>query len=384
MFNSFSGISDKLSMAIGDKLSCERMPPIRTADFILTEACTLHCDYCFIAGKNPDRRMSWNVARAAVDWLLNSSGDEETIQLTFFGGEPLLEFDLMRRITDYANKYAKAIQKHMRYAVTTNGTILSDEILEFGRQNGILYLLSVDGEQQSHDLHRKQINGQGSWHTVALNTLPRLKEAQGWVGARVTVNPDTVSLLASGVKKLFAMGVNQFIIAANKDVWWDETEATTYEKNMEEIGQFYFEQISIGSPIRITEFEESINNLAISRSSIWGCDAGYTRVGVATDGSLYPCGRWISPYPEIGDKYRLGTVFDGIFNMQARLELMDRSLDIRPKCAVCDYSSWCTGACPAASLHMMNSLYEPVPMDCISTRACVNILRKASSNHINQ
>ena len=106
-----------------------RFPPIRKVELFLTEDCNLLCDYCFVATKKAGRQMFWEVARKAIDFLLTQSRDAPDIDITFFGGEPLLELSLMRRIAEYVERRARPLGKEVHYAVTTNGTLMSEEIL---------------------------------------------------------------------------------------------------------------------------------------------------------------------------------------------------------------------------------------------------------------
>jgi len=177
--------------------------PITRLELFLTENCTLNCDYCFVASKKKGHRMSWETAKKAVDFLMIQSSNLSEIHITFIGGEPLLEFPLMKRIACYAESCAEQYGKNINYAVTTNGTIMSNEIAEFAQKHCFNYLLSIDGNKETHDLHRKTYDGKGSYEMLTEKNFHLLKSIQGWMGARVTVNPDTVDHLASNIQILF-------------------------------------------------------------------------------------------------------------------------------------------------------------------------------------
>lgn len=157
---------DRLSSRIVSRFAQERLPAISRVEMFLTENCTLRCDYCFVCAKDLEKRMSWDTAARAVDFLITNSRNTTDLSIVFFGGEPLLEFPLMKQTAEYAEARAEAAGKHIGFSVTINGTIMSEEIALFGRKHGFNYLLSVDGSQAAHDRHRKYPNGKGSWDTV--------------------------------------------------------------------------------------------------------------------------------------------------------------------------------------------------------------------------
>jgi uncharacterized protein len=359
---------ERLQHGIVDGLAQKRMPPIIKIELFLTERCTLRCDYCFVATKKASRRMSWEVARKAVDFLMEQSRGEEEVTITFIGGEPLLEFPLLRRIAEYAEQRAVPLGKRMRYAVTTNGTLMTREMALFGQEHGFNYLLSVDGNRMAHDLHRVTASGSGSWDVVMGRNFDLLKSIQRWIGTRVTVSPDTVGRLSQGVRLLYERGVNQFIIGSNQDVEWSEQDLETWAVEMREVARFYADERAKGSPIRIIEFDQKPEEVVSRYAGMWGCDAGRSRLAVSCSGSLYPCSRFVSPFPGMEEKFRLGSVFEGITNVAARAELMDPTEEQRPLCRSCEYRDLCTGACPAVGLHMKGDIHAPHPLDCVGAR----------------
>ena len=248
-------IEERLSGRIAVRIATKREPAIKRIELFLTDRCTLRCDYCFVAEKNVSERMTWSVAAAAVDMLIRESRGEKDLSIVFIGGEPLLEFTLMRRVVEYANSMAAKNGKKVGCSVTTNGTIMSREIALFGQEHGFNYLLSLDGDRQFHDLHRKTANGTGSWDLIMGANLDILKSIQPWIGARMTVSPDTVSKLSNGVQLLYERGVNQFIIGPNEDVEWIPEHLAVLEIQTRALAEFCTVERSKGSPIRISFLE---------------------------------------------------------------------------------------------------------------------------------
>ena len=350
-----------------------RFSAIRRADIFLTEDCNLACDYCFVYGKQRYRRMSWETACKAIDFLIAESRDANEITITFFGGEPLLEFPLMKRAAEYAVQQASEVGKQVHFSVTTNGTVMNEDIILFARQYSFNYLLSIDGDKKSHDRHRKTPAGGGSWDLVMGDNFQLLKSLQGWVGVRITVCPDTVGRLSSGIRTLFEKGVNQFLLGYDLDADWSVPSLRLLALEMRKVANFYFTQKSSGAPIRITEFDETLEQRRDRLRGLWSCDAGRGRVAISTSGELYSCARFVSSYPD-AENFKLGSLDSGITNLMVWFKLLSMGTDARPRCVACSYSDVCAGGCPAANLHTLGSISNPPLITCVLTREAYRIL----------
>ena len=217
-----------LSQIIARRILEKRYPPIRKLELFLTGDCNLRCDYCFVREKVPTY-MSWEVAKESVNLLFLESRNIEDMTIIFFGGEPLLLWELIEKVVCYAESMGKKFKKKLHFSLTTNGVLLSEKILEFSQRHKIMHLLSIDGDKETHNLHRKFPDGKGTYDLV-VSKIPTLKMFQGWLGARMTVTPETVNRLAKNVKFLYGLGINQFIIGADQDIPWDNTALDEYKK----------------------------------------------------------------------------------------------------------------------------------------------------------
>jgi len=143
---------------------------------LITEDCNCRCDYCFIRGKRP-RRMSEEIIKATVDFLLLKSRHLERPEILFFGGEPLLAFDLMQLTVDYGEWQAERYRKQLAFSMTTNGTLFDEEKLAFCQRHGVKFLLSIDGDEKTHNAHRRFADGRGTYHAV-VELIPLMKRKQ--------------------------------------------------------------------------------------------------------------------------------------------------------------------------------------------------------------
>jgi sulfatase maturation enzyme AslB (radical SAM superfamily) len=176
---------EAVATRVAGKVAARYSPPLAHCDLFVTEDCNHRCGYCFVKGKRP-RRMTEAVARAAVDWLVGASGKMSWVSILFFGGEPLLEFELIRFLVGYSRERAQAAGKEARFSMTTNGTLMTEAMARYLAEERITYLLSLDGSRETHDAQRKLVGG-GSSYEAAMARLPMMKRYQPWQGSRATV-----------------------------------------------------------------------------------------------------------------------------------------------------------------------------------------------------
>lgn len=370
---------ERFQCRVVQRYAHEKMPPLERIEIFLTDDCTLQCDYCFVRNKQ-QRRMSWNVAKKAVDFLMERSSASQEVTITFFGGEPLMEFELMKRIAEYACDCASKREKKITYSVTTNGMIMNEEIAMFGQKYGFNYMLSIDGGRESHDLHRICAGGKnGSWDIVMGENFRLLKQTQGWMGSRYTIAPDTVRHFFHGVETLLDKGVNQFILGPDFDAEWAREEMDILESEYNKVVDLYLEARNAGQHCRIAEFEKTPEELRSSLTNTWGCDAGRTRLAISTDGDLFPCSRFVKPFPGM-ESYKLGSLDEGLTNISGRMEFIDNHLDKHPECTDCARRDLCNGGCPATNLHLTGSIYKSTEFQCFNTRLNYDLLTRIHSS----
>ncbi len=166
----------RCAVAFKQLLVEQTFTPVQLIDMLITENCNCRCDYCFIEGKRA-RTMSEEIVRATVDFLLLKSRHQKKPEILFLGGEPLLAFDMMQLTVDYGQRQAERYYKKLVFSMTTNGTLFDDEKLSFCRRHGIKFLLSIDGDEETHNTHRKFADGRGTYKAVA-DRIPLMKQYQ--------------------------------------------------------------------------------------------------------------------------------------------------------------------------------------------------------------
>ena len=367
-------ISDQdFTMMVNQLYNTMRFGPLTELELFLTENCNLRCEYCFVKEMRVNS-IPLETARAAINFLVFYSGQKKDLNITFFGGEPLLEIEKVIDLIDYCDTIEAEIKsKKFHHAMTTNGTLLNEDILRRiqGRLN---LLLSIDGDEETHDKYRKNINGKGSFQSV-ISKLGLIKKYQPWLGTRMTILPDTVHKLFHNVKFLYNQGINQFILGVASDSEWNQEALDIYERELLRIGQYYLEMKANGEHIRMEFFEKSESDLQ-GKESMWGCRAGRQTISVNTKGDIYPCSKFLGYEEYDCPEIRMGNIFEGITNIDFRKKMTEMTTDSYVQCMGCTEIDACFGGCPAISYYENRNIYNPCSAECEITKVQNRVLKE--------
>ncbi|MDD4238922.1 MAG: radical SAM protein [Desulfotomaculaceae bacterium] len=326
----------------------------------LTFNCNLTCEYCFIHEKDPQERMALTTAKNAIDLLMERAAFP-VVNITLIGGEPLLEFALIKQIVPYALEAAGKRNLAVTWSVTTNGTLINEEILKYFAQYKINMLLSLDGGKKTHDRYRRTKSGKGTWQSIA-KMIPLIKMYQPWLGIRMTVSTEAISDMRDDFKQLVDLGVNQFIIAPAQGArCWDKEQIKEYGLNLVDILKDYHELKRRGIPIFIEEFENDEDEY-----TRWGCRAGSTSLAVAPNGDVSPCSKMLGLTSAEG-KYIVGNVNTGVdVNMLGpfRNPINRQSLH----CKQCTRK--CSGGCYAVNFEQTGDHFTASEENCLFWVVC--------------
>jgi uncharacterized protein len=342
-------------------------PPIVNLELIVTESCNMACGYCFEFKKEHGVAMPFGVGCAGVDFLIEHSRHRKELALNFVGGEPLVEYDLICNLVDYACTQGSLSGKRLSFALTTNGTLLTDRMAKWLALQNVRMLLSVDRGGENED--RQFAGGGSSWSKIQAS-LKLLKKYQGWVGARMTVTPGNARDLALGIAELHELGVNQFIIGFETHGFWSEGSLLELHAGLCAAREYYKTMLARGhgGRLRIGLLDSAINASdggchveGRSESGRFGCGAGWSRIAVDVEGRLHGCSKlaWGRKSGRLSAPHVLGTLFSGIDAEGSRQLLMDRRLAVRGKCGSCTLRLRCQGGCYASNDDATADIYEP-------------------------
>ncbi|MEP0815075.1 MAG: radical SAM protein [bacterium] len=336
---------------------------ITIVDLYLTRRCNFRCDYCFVEEKN-QVDASWNTINKALRFVLREAKNAPKVSFTLFGGEPLLCFDVIAELIPLAKRNYLREGKVAEFAVTTNASMATPEIMSFFRSYGTNLLLSIDGTRKSHDSHRKYPNGKGTFDSIA-GKLLMMKYFQPWLGARVTPMPDTVENLRHEILELYAMGINQFIIGCATGVSWVNDEYDEYIIQMKALIKDYIKMRLRKAPIKLATLEGWSAIKGQDMTHAWGCSAGRSRISIDVDGTIQACakvqgsckGQGFLPFGNVQDGYSEA----GLENRSVFYEFPIRE---REKCLGCEARCICLGGCPAINYVQTGSVHACPQSDC--------------------
>ena len=307
-----------------------------------------------------------------MDFMVMNSGSSSKLDYTFFGGEPLLEFDNMYEVIRYSEEVTKTTGKKIIFNATTNGLLLNEDVLKKS-QGKVNYLISIDGDEKTHNKHRITKNGDGSFKNV-FNKIALVKKFQPWAGARMTLCPDTVSDLFYNVDFLYRNGINQFLIGPSIEMDWDENALRIYEEQFTKLGEYHMAKTANNEPFRMNFFEKDQTD-SDCLNGVWGCHAGRNHVIITYNGDIYPCSKFIGLESYNCSEFYLGNIFEGITNLTAREKLFNMKGHHFKSCQDCSDIDACTGGCPADNYSFNRDLYVPCGTGCSMTKINNRILK---------
>jgi len=344
----------------------------------VTHKCNLHCDYCYGEDGSyggPAVHMTRDTAEQAVDFLIKESGDSDTCRITFFGGEPLLNFDLVKYITQYARKKASKSNKKMYLGMTTNGVLLNEKIIDFLIKEDIEVTFSIDGPKEIHDMSRRfKVNPEKSSHDVIYpKILKYTKKVEGhdcYYGFRATITgpsirniDDLVAFFTSFKTKSIIYDTAEYNngISPRGLAIRDDDLAIYRRKIKERAEKVRKNKLESGYNVFARPLKDMKDKIKKTHFCI---SPGALYVGVSAEGDIFPCHRLVG-YKET----KLGNVWDG-FDREKWLKKYARVHIFNSKvCSRCWVRYFCGGMCPATNYFlggdfMLSEKVEPEPVHC--------------------
>lgn len=333
----------------------------------LTHACNLACSYCY-AGPASRRSMSWEVAQRAIDLAFEQQ--PSTLTLGFFGGEPLLEWELLQRATLYAGERAQERGIPIRRTVTTNGTRFTDARLEWLAELDFDTGISIDGGREMHDTTRPLRGGGSSFDScrrgleAALAVLPRLEVI-------TVVDPENVRHLPVGIQSLIDAGVTDISLNPNFNATWDTDGRDAWAEAYEAVGELLVDRYRSGRPVAIDFIDSKIiTHLKGGFDCADKCSFGEREIAVAPSGRMYPCERLIGT--DQGGELCLGDVVSG-FDETARQRLIGGRGNGDQACEGCAVRQRCMNWCGCINYVTTGAIDRSAGILCFHERLAVGV-----------
>ena len=345
----------------------KRQTVVKALCLHIAHDCNLACRYCFAEeGEYHGRRelMSYEVGKAALDFLIANSGNRRNLEVDFFGGEPLMNFQVVKDLVAYGREQEKIHNKNFRFTLTTNGVLLNDEVMEFANKEMANVVLSIDGRKEVNDHMRPFRNGKGSYDLIVPKfqkfAESRHQDKYYVRGTFTHFNQD----FSQDVLHLADLGFKQ--ISVEPVVAPPEEEYAIREEDLPKLFAEYdalaaemVERKKSGRDFNFFHFMIDLEGGPCVAKRLSGCGSGTEYLAVTPWGDLYPCHQFVG-----NEEFKMGTVFEGVKNTELRDEFKCCNVYAKKKCRECFARFYCSGGCAANSYNFHGNINDAYDIGC--------------------
>ena len=320
----------------------------------IAHTCNLNCSYCFASqGKYHGERalMSFEVGKRALDFLVENSHGRTNLEVDFFGGEPLMNFDVVKQLVAYARSIEKEKGKNFRFTLTTNGVLIDDDVIDFANREMSNVVLSLDGRKEVHDRFRVDYAGKGSWEKI-VPKFQKFVEARGdksyyMRGTFTHANPDFINDIQAMLDLGFSeLSMEPVVCAADDPSALTEEDLQIVMKGYEQLAHLMIERRKQGKPFTFYHYMIDLTAGPCLYKRISGCGSGTEYMAVTPWGDLYPCHQFVGE-----EKFKLGDIYNGVTNQEIRNEFAACNVYAHQECKTCWARLYCSGGCAANAYH---------------------------------
>ena len=332
----------------------------------ISHDCNLRCKYCFAdegAYHAVREVMSFETAKAAVDFLIRESGNRQILEMDFFGGEPLMNFSVLKDTVAYAKAEGEKHGKKFLFTTTTNGLLLDDEKIAYLNEEMENVVLSLDGRPEVHDAVRKTVNGKGSYAAVIENVkkFVRLRGDKHYyvrgtfTAKNLDFSKDVLYLADQGFENISM----EPVVTEIPDLQIREEHLPIIEREYELLLEEYIKRQQEDKGFLFFHFNIDLEGGPCIQKRVSACGAGNEYFSVVPSGDIYPCHQFAGD-----EKWKMGTVFEGKIDASLRGKFAESCLFTRKKCGDCFAKFLCSGGCSANNYHFCGDIEEPYEMTC--------------------
>lgn len=326
--------------------------------------CNLACKYCF-AGKGeydgPKSLMSFETGKRALDFLVEKSGTKKNLEVDFFGGEPLLNWDVCKKLVEYGRSIEKDHNKNFRFTLTTNGVLVDDEVIEFCNKEMGNVVLSLDGRKETHDRLRTTCNGKGSYDLI-VDKFKKFANARNqadyymrgtYTHYNTDFSKDIIHMADLGFKEL---SIEPVVSDPTEPYALKENDLPILKEQYEILADEMLRRYRNGNGFTFYHYMIDLNSGPCIVKRISGCGVGTEYMAVTPSGELYPCHQFVGD-----EKFLLGDIWKGVTNTAILDEFKGCNVYSHPECKDCFAKLYCSGGCAANAYHTtgsVNGIYE--------------------------
>ena len=330
--------------------------------------CNLRCKYCFAStgdfGTGHRMTMSFDTAKAAIDWVVAKSGKRRNIEVDFFGGEPLMAMDTVKRTVEYARSLEEKYDKVFHFTITTNGILLDDETIDYINREMSNVVLSLDGRGEVNDRMRPTVNGKGSYEII----VPKFQKLVAGRGTkdyyvRGTFTRDNLDF-SKDVLHMGELGFRHVSVEPCSGPADDPF--AIREEDLSRVGEEY-EKLARAlvdrKDLNFFHFNVDLAQGPCVIKRLRGCGAGCEYVAITPDGDIYPCHQFVGK-----EEFRMGSVHDSSFDMAISGQFAQQNVYTRPACRECWARFYCSGGCSASNLLVNGDITRSNEVACAMER----------------
>jgi uncharacterized protein len=345
----------------------EKRSVVKAMCLHIAHDCNLRCKYCFAdtGSFHHDRSMmSAEVGKKAIDFVIQNSGKRKNIEIDYFGGEPLMNFGVVKEITEYAKEQGAKHGKNFRFTITTNGLLLDEAKKAYINENMSNIVLSIDGTKEVNDRVRVRVDGSGSYDSIVpkFQDIARSRGQDNYYvrGTFTAYNLD----FAKDVLHLADLGFEQTsvepVVAPYEEPYAlrEEHLPKIYEE-YEKLAEEYVARRKNGKPFNFFHFMIDLSQGPCVIKRMSGCGSGHEYVAVTPDGDIYPCHQFVG-----NEDFKMGSVLDGSFDDTIKVTFQSSNVYTKDACKDCFAKFYCSGGCPANAYNFNKDINKPYKLAC--------------------
>jgi len=345
----------------------EKSGELKAMCFNIAHDCNIRCGYCFASTGDYHggrKLMSLETAKAGIDFLLEKSGTRKRLEVDFFGGEPLLNFDVIKETVRYGREKEKALGKRIGFTMTTNGVLLNDENIEYLNENMDNVVVSLDGRPEVNDRMRKFVGGKGTTEDL-LPLIKKFVEKRGersyyirgtYTAYNLDFSEDALFMADQGFREI---SVEPVVAEPERPYAITEEHLPQIFSEYEKLADDYLRYKAEGRPFRFYHFMMDMDGGPCVYKRVSSCGAGVEYFAITPDGELYPCHQFVGR-----EDYLMGNLKDGITRQDLLQQFSENTVYHKKKCQDCWAKFHCSGGCQANAAAFSGKLSEPYDIEC--------------------
>lgn len=346
----------------------ERNPVVKALCLHVTHDCNLKCKYCFATEgtyqSNERSLMSYEVGKKALDFLIKKSGNRKNLEVDFFGGEPLMNFEVVKKLVDYGREQEKIYDKNFRFTITTNGVLLDESNIDYINKNMQNVVLSLDGRKKVNDNMRKNFSTKSTYDVIVpkfIELANKRNQSNYYVRGTFTrhnldFSEDVMHLAELGFEQI---SVEPVVLEQSNDMAIKKEDLQTIFKEYENLAEKIIEYKNQNKYFNFFHYMIDLSAGPCVYKRVSGCGAGTEYLAITPTGDIYPCHQFVGQ-----DEFKLGSLDDDVLNTSLIDKFDSCNITTKEDCKNCWAKYYCSGGCSSNAYNFNKDIYKPYEIGC--------------------